>query len=109
MSVKRSKSCQFHEPHEVLRDEEPMTPPIFRASVSMAIWLIALCVAVLTVVSIVRGWPASDEAADVPEVGTVESGYVSIPPCGWSQITASRPGERSVSVSATCPESVGQN
>ncbi|MDF2562614.1 MAG: hypothetical protein K0R99_4060 [Microbacterium sp.] len=88
------------------RDDEPMTAPSFRASVSMAIWLVALCVAVLTVAVLMRGWPA-DEPSAIPEVYTVESGYVAIPPCGWSQITATRPGEPSVSVSSTCPSSDG--
>lgn len=84
--------------------EEPMSAATFRGCISMAIWLVALCIAVLTVAILVRGWPASGDPT-MPEVGTVESGYVAIPPCGWNQVTAARPGEPSVSVSSVCPVS----
>jgi hypothetical protein len=82
--------------------DEPMSAATFRGCVSMAIWLVALCIAVLTVVVLVRGWPEANDTT-TPEVGAIDSGYVAIPPCGWSQVTATRPGEPSVSVSSTCP------
>lgn len=97
----REAKPRVHEPRE-----EPMSAATFRGCVSMAIWLVALCVAVLTVAVLMRGWPA-DEPSAIPEVDTVESGYVAIPPCGWSAITAARAGEPSVSVSSTCPPSDG--
>lgn len=96
----RQGGAQVPEPRD-----EPMSAATFRGCVSMAIWLVALCIAVLTIALVVRGWPATE--ATVPEVGTVESGYVAIPPCGWSQVTAARPGEPSVSVSSVCPSSEG--
>lgn len=84
------------------RREEPMSEATFRGCVSMAIWLVALCIAVLTVAVLVRGWPGSSNDP-TPEVSTVAPSYVAIPPCGWSQVSASSPEEPSVSVSVTCP------
>lgn len=97
----RQVGAQAPEPRE-----EPMSAATFRGCVSMAIWLVALCIAVLTIAVVVRGWPATEDTT-VPEIGTVESGYVAVPPCGWSQVTATRPGEPSVSVSSVCPPSEG--
>ncbi|MFD6698318.1 MULTISPECIES: hypothetical protein [unclassified Microbacterium] len=93
----REVETQVPEPRE-----EPMSAATFRGCVSMAIWLVALCIAVLTIAVVMRGWPAAEDAT-VQEIGTVQSGYVAIPPCGWNQVTATRPGESSVSVSSDCP------
>jgi hypothetical protein len=97
----RQVETQVPEPRE-----EPMSAATFRGCVSMAIWLVALCIAILTIAVVVRGWPVTEDAT-VPEMGSVESGYVAIPPCGWSQVTATRPGEPSVSVSSACPSPEG--
>lgn len=104
MKVKLIRSEREAEPRVPEPREEPMSAATFRGCVSMAIWLVALCVAVLTVAVLMRGWPAEEPSA-IPEVDAVKPGYIEIPPCGWSTITAARPGERSVSVSSTCPSS----
>ncbi|WP_433585891.1 hypothetical protein [Microbacterium hydrocarbonoxydans] len=106
MKLKLIRSGRQVEPQVPETREEPMSAATFRGCVSMAIWLVALCIAVLTIAVVVRGWPATEDAT-VPEIGTVESGYVAIPPCGWNQVTATRPGEPSVSVSSVCPSSEG--
>lgn len=98
----RKKTTHLQEDLSHNRPEEPMSAATFRGCVSMAIWLVALCITVLTVAVLVRGWPESSDAV-VPEIGTVTTEYVEVPPCGWSQVTAARPGEPSVSVSTTCP------